>query len=80
MNDNDPAPINAALDRLTSASHKLAEAMYKQQAGNAAPPPPGGESEAGQASASGGDAEDKAKGGGEVIDAEVVDGEDKNKK
>jgi molecular chaperone DnaK len=72
--------INAALERLTQASHKLAEAMYKQQAGTTTPQPPAGESEAGQASAAGGDTEDKAKDGGEVIDAEVVDGEDKNKK
>ena len=72
--------INAAVERLTQASHKLAEAMYKQHAGTATPPPPAGESEAGQASAAGGDTENKAKDGGEVIDAEVVDGEDKNKK
>ena len=29
MNENDPAAINSAVDRLTTASHKLAEAMYK---------------------------------------------------
>ncbi|MGA8185728.1 MAG: molecular chaperone DnaK [Terriglobia bacterium] len=72
--------INAAVERLTQASHKLAEAMYKQQAGTAAPPPPEGEGEAGQASTAGGDSEEKTKGEGEVIDAEVVEGEDKNKK
>ncbi|HET7212769.1 MAG TPA: molecular chaperone DnaK [Terriglobia bacterium] len=71
--------INGAVERLTQASHKLAEAMYKQQAGPSAPPP-GGEPEAGQASTAGGDSEEKSKAGGEVIDAEVVEGEDKNKK
>ena len=72
--------INAAVERLTQASHKLAEAMYKQQAGPSAPPPPAGEAGPGQASAAGGGGEDKSKDGGEVIDAEVVEGEDKNKK
>src|SRR6266545_3788260 len=45
INENDPAAINAAVDRLTAASHKLAEAMYKSSAqpggdGSQAPPPP----------------------------------------
>ncbi len=71
--------INAAVERLTTASHKLAEAMYKQQAGASAPPPTGG-GESGQASTAGGDSEEKGKGGGEVIDAEVVEGDDKDKK
>jgi molecular chaperone DnaK len=70
MNDNDPAPINAALDRLTTASHKLAEAMYKasSQPGGG-PPPPGADG-----SAPGGD----NKGGKDnVVDAEFVDVDDK---
>src|SRR6516165_2798607 len=33
LNDNDATAINAAVDRLTTASHKLAEAMYKTTAG-----------------------------------------------
>jgi len=71
--------INPAVERLTTASHKLAEAMYKQQASPSAAPPAGaGESE--QAGAAGGDSEEKAQGGREVIDAEVVEGDDKNKK
>src|SRR6202167_1504846 len=41
MTENDPAAINSATDRLTQASHKLAEAMYKssssQPGGGAAP-------------------------------------------
>ncbi|HET7099993.1 MAG TPA: Hsp70 family protein, partial [Terriglobia bacterium] len=72
--------INATVERLTQASHKLAEAMYKRQAGTAAPTPSEGEGGAGQASTAGSNSEEKAKGEGEVIDAEVVDGEDKNKK
>ncbi|HXH50232.1 MAG TPA: molecular chaperone DnaK [Terriglobia bacterium] len=72
--------INPAVERLTQASHKLAEAMYKQQAGGTAEPPPGGDTGAGQAGAASGNSEDKSKDGGEVIDAEVVDGDDKNKK
>ena len=72
--------INAAVERLTTASHKLAEAMYKQhQAAPSAAPAGEGESGGGQAGAAGGDSEEKAKGGGEVIDAEVVEGDDKNK-
>jgi molecular chaperone DnaK len=71
--------INAAVERLTAASHKLAEAMYKQQAGSSAASQ-GGPGAAGQAGPAGGGPEEKAKGGGEVIDAEVVEGDDKNKK
>jgi molecular chaperone DnaK len=72
---NDTSAITAAIERLTQASHKLAEAMYKQAA-------PGPNAQA----AAGGDAgtssqagpEGKAKGEGDVIDAEVVD-DDKKK-
>ncbi len=72
---NDTSQITAAVDRLTQASHKLAEAMYKQ----AAPGTSGSASQDGGAqagSASGG--QSKAQGEGEVIDAEVVD-EDRKK-
>jgi molecular chaperone DnaK len=65
--------INAALDKLTQASHKLAEAMYKAAGpppGAGAPPPPPG------ADAPGGD----GKGKDNVVDAEFVDMDDKNKK
>jgi molecular chaperone DnaK len=61
--------INKAVDALTQASHKLAEAMYK--AASATPPPPTG--------APGGDgakpAEEKPK--DNVVDAEFVDVDDK---
>jgi len=69
--------INKAVDNLTQASHKLAEAMYKTaspgsgQAGGAAdggaPPPPGGDGASGE----------KKK--DDVVDAEFVDVEDKKK-
>jgi molecular chaperone DnaK len=71
MNENDPEKINAAIDRLTQASHKLAEAMYKSQsqpgAGAGTPPPTDGQ----QPGADGG------KAGDNVVDAEFVDVDDK---
>ncbi|MGO9273933.1 MAG: molecular chaperone DnaK [Terriglobia bacterium] len=68
---SDTGKITAAVDRLTTASHKLAEAMYKQTASSATTPPPA----SGTAGAGAGptDGSAKAKGDGEVIDAEVVD-------
>jgi len=66
MNENDPVKLNAATDKLTTASHKLAEAMYKstsQQPGGAPPPTDG----AGP--------QDKKK--DDVVDAEFVDVDDK---
>jgi molecular chaperone DnaK len=69
MADNDPARINSATDRLTTASHKLAEAMYKtagQPGAQQAPPEqPGGG--------------DGKKGKDDVVDAEFVDVDDKQK-
>ena len=64
--------INAALDKLTQASHKLAEAMYKAAGpppGAGAPPPPPGA-----------DASGDGKGKDNVVDAEFVDMDDKKKK
>jgi molecular chaperone DnaK len=52
--------IEAAAADLTRASHKLAETLYKQAAGEPPGAPPGGAGAAG--------------GGDDVIDAEVVDG------
>jgi len=64
INDNDPEKLNAATDRLTQASHKLAEAMYNANSGGAqgAPPPPPPQDE-------------KPK--EDVVDAEFVDVDDK---
>ena len=75
IQDGDVSKITPAIEQLTQASHKLAEAMYKQ----------GGPAQA-AAAASGGadggpsdsdDAHEKGKTDGEVIDAEVVDEEKK---
>jgi len=72
MAENDTDRINAAVDRLTSASHKLAEAMYKasSQPGGTSP----GDTDAGAGGQGG-------KGGGKdnVVDAEFVDVDDKQK-
>jgi molecular chaperone DnaK len=78
IQEGDTAKINAAVERLTTASHKLAEAMYKQTGpAEAAPGTEAGASADAGPSASDG-AHDKGKTDGEVIDAEVVD-EDKKK-
>ncbi len=67
-----PAEMNAAREKLTAASHKLAEAMYKANAaapsGAGVPPTDGAASAAGTA--------DQKKDEG-VIDAEYVDVDDK---
>ncbi|MCC7417995.1 MAG: molecular chaperone DnaK [Acidobacteria bacterium] len=63
----DAAATEQALRDLTTAQHKAAEALYRQQAQQ---PPPGGP--AADAGAAGGQAGGGAK-TGEVIDAEVVD-------
>jgi molecular chaperone DnaK len=73
VQDGDTSKITAAVDKLTQASHKLAELMYKQAA-------PGAEASAGAAGAASpgdGEARRETKGDGEVIDAEVVDGDGK---
>ena len=62
--------INAATDRLTRASHKLAEAMYK-----AAPQQPGGATPG----AGPGGQQDKPEEKDNVVDAEFVDVDDKKK-
>ena len=75
IQDGDPSKINSSVEHLTQASHKLAEAMYKQastaraaqEAPGASAPSPGATGEQG-----------KSRGDGEVIDAEVVD-DDKKK-
>jgi molecular chaperone DnaK len=70
LESNDASSIGASLERLTQASHKLAESMYRRSeaAGQQAPPP--GEAP-GPGAAGGGRA-------GEVIDAEYVDVDDKS--
>ncbi|MBM3787701.1 MAG: molecular chaperone DnaK [Acidobacteria bacterium] len=64
--------INTASDKLTSASHKLAEVMYK--ASQAAPPPAGADANGASAPPPGGEAKKD-----NVVDAEFVDVDDKGK-
>jgi molecular chaperone DnaK len=71
INEGDPEKLNAATDRLTQASHKLAEAMYK--ASNPAGTQPGGAPGAGPQG--GGPSGEKPK--EDVVDAEFVDVDDK---
>jgi molecular chaperone DnaK len=65
--------MNAAREKLTQASHKLAEAMYKAQQ---TPPADGATGAGPQAGAPNGAAQQEKKDEG-VIDAEYVDVEDK---
>jgi molecular chaperone DnaK len=67
---SDAAAVNRALEQLTTAQHKAAESMYRQQT-------PGGDAGAGPASGATGEGE-AGQGGSsapkdDVIDAEVVD-------
>ena len=64
IGENDPSRINAATDRLTAASHKLAEAMYKSGSGQPGAPPPPTDS---------GDNGNKNGSKDNVVDAEFVD-------
>jgi molecular chaperone DnaK len=69
LDQNDAAAITKALDELTAAQHKFAEALYKQaQTEGPGPAPDAGGSASGETS----QAKD-----GDVIDAEVVDDEKK---
>src|SRR5207253_10769076 len=73
LESNDKRTMDQARERLTQASHKLAEQMYKAAQSQGAPgagPTPG----AGPAAGSNGEAQKKDEG---VIDAEYVDVEDK---
>jgi molecular chaperone DnaK len=74
LEGTDAAAMNAAREKLTAASHKLAEAMYKAQQ----TPPTDGASGAGpQAGAPSNGAGQQEKKDEGVIDAEYVDVEDK---
>ncbi len=66
--DPSATELNAARERLTAASHKLAEALYKAQAAGGGVPPTDG------AAAGAGAADNQTKDEG-VIDAEYVDAE-----
>ncbi len=77
IQEGDVSKINSTVEKLTTASHKLAEAMYKQAAPS--PSAAGAGAAGAQQGPTDGGAKDKAKGEGEVIDAEVVDSDDKKK-
>jgi molecular chaperone DnaK len=80
MDNNDAAGMTSAMEQLTQAQHKAAEALYKQ-AGSAAGSDAGPETSAGAAGgtgpagASGSTASEATE--GDVIDAEVVNEEEK---
>ena len=77
MSENDAAKLNTATDKLTQASHKLAEAMYKASQPGASGA--GGAAGAGGNGAAGGpDSSQKPK--DDVVDAEFVDVDPKDKK
>jgi molecular chaperone DnaK len=73
LEGTDTAAMNSAREKLTAASHKLAEAMYKAQQ---TPPTDGAAGAGPQAGASNGAGQQEKKDEG-VIDAEYVDVEDK---
>jgi len=75
LEGTDPAEMNSARERLTAASHKLAEAMYKAAS-------PGAGADGGASGSAAGGPQPGADGAGQkqdegVIDAEYVDVEDK---
>jgi molecular chaperone DnaK len=77
MNDNDAEKLNAATDKLTAASHKLAEAMYKATSGAPGGQPGAGPTDGAAGGTSGGAAGGKQKPKDDVVDAEFVDVDDK---
>ena len=66
---NDTAGMNRAMEQLTQAQHKAAEALYKQSGSSGSAGAGGGDGAAGAAGSGGSQ--------GDVIDAEVVDEEKK---
>ena len=77
MSENDAAKLNAATDKLTQASHKLAEAMYKASQPGASGAT-GAAGAGGNGAAGGPDSSQKPK--DDVVDAEFVDVDPKDKK
>ena len=79
IGENDVTKLNAATDKLTAASHKLAEAMYKASSQPGAGEAAGGAAGAGgNGAASGQDSQSKPK--DDVVDAEFVDVDPKDRK
>ena len=74
MTNNDTAGMNRAMEKLTQAQHKAAEALYTQSGSAGSADAEGGAGAAGAGAAGSGDS---AGSQGDVIDAEVVDEEKK---
>ena len=72
LEGEDAAAMEQAAERLTQASHKLAEIMYRQQQGGPGAGAPGGGAEGGPGAGAG-----AGKASDEVIDAEYVDVDEK---
>jgi len=70
MQGNEAGVLNAAIDKLTAASHKLAEAMYKSASQQPGGVPPEAGADGGPGSTGGTKKDD-------VVDAEFVDVDDK---
>jgi molecular chaperone DnaK len=79
MAENDADKLNAATDKLTAASHKLAEAMYKASSQPGAGGPGGAAGGPGGNGAAG-DGPGQSKPKDDVVDAEFVDVDPKDKK
>jgi len=70
----DASAIQRSLDQLTSAQHRAAESLYRQQAAGSADGAPGGAGSAGATPpGAGGSGAKPGSSSGDVIDAEVVD-------
>ena len=72
IDSNDAAAISRAMEELTQAQHKASASLYQQSAPGSGAAAGGQPSDAGSSAASGEGKRDGA-GGGDVIDAEVVD-------
>src|SRR4051812_10578809 len=76
VNANDVTAMNKAMEQLTQAQHKMAEALYKQSGAGTGAASPGADGAAGADGSGSSGAQGStgsAGGSGEVIDAEVVD-------
>jgi molecular chaperone DnaK len=76
---SDVDAMNNAFERLQTASHKLAEALYSQQTGAAGGDEAGGEQASSASAGAEGDGASSSSSDDNVIDAEYVDVEDEKK-
>jgi molecular chaperone DnaK len=77
ITDNDTTAINRAMEQLTQAQHKAAEALYKQTGSTGAGGAAGAEGAGSEGSTGSAGAGGSGSAQGDVIDAEVVDEEKK---